>query len=71
LHDGISFEQSGKAALVICTTPFERPAKNIARVMGLPDYKFAMVEHPLGSRTFAEIRVLARSAYEQGLEILS
>jgi hypothetical protein len=71
LHDGISFEQSGKAALVICTTPFESPAKNIARVMGLPDYQFAMVEHPLGSRTLAEIKVLARSAYEQGLEILS
>jgi len=71
LHDGISFEQSGKAALVICTTPFEKTAKNIARIMGLPDYRFAMIEHPLGSRTSSEIKALARLAYEQGVEILS
>ena len=55
MHDGISFEQLGKRAIVLCTDPFEVTARNIARMMGLPDYPFVMVEHPIGSRTPAEI----------------
>jgi hypothetical protein len=38
LHDGISFEQLGKRAVVPCTEPFEVTARNIARIMGLPTY---------------------------------
>jgi hypothetical protein len=70
LHDGITFEQSGKRALVLCTTPFEVTAKNIARMMGLPDYPFALLEHPLGSRTPEEIKQSAEDAYRQGISIL-
>ena len=70
MHDGISFEQLGKRAIVLCTEPFEVTARNIARMMGLPDYPFVMVEHPLGSRTLPEIKVLAVSAYEQAVPIL-
>tara|TARA_B100000676_G_scaffold203286_1_gene199511 strand:- start:1447 stop:1665 length:219 start_codon:yes stop_codon:yes gene_type:complete len=70
LHDGISFEQLGKRAVVLCTEPFEVTAKNIARMMGLPEYPFVMVEHPIGSRTLPEIKVLAESAYKQALGIL-
>jgi|TARA_B100000530_G_C15891763_1_gene461717 hypothetical protein len=70
LHDGISFEQLGKRAIVICTEPFEVTARNIARMMGLQDYPFVIVEHPIGSRTLPEIKVLAESAYEQALPIL-
>jgi hypothetical protein len=70
LHDGISFEQLGKRAIVLCTEPFEVTARNIARMMGLPDYPFVMVEHPIGSRTLPEIKVLAVSAYEQAVPIL-
>ncbi|MBG05959.1 MAG: hypothetical protein CMM59_18010 [Rhodospirillaceae bacterium] len=70
MHDGISFEQLGKRAIVLCTEPFEVTARNIARMMGLPDYPFVMVEHPIGSRTLPEIKVLAESAYEQAVPIL-
>ena len=56
--------------MVLCTEPFEVTAKNIARMMGLPEYPFVMVEHPIGSRTLPEIKVLAESAYEQALGIL-
>jgi len=70
LHDGISFEQLGKRAIVLCTEPFEVTARNIARMMGLPDYPFVMVEHPIGSRTLPEIKMLAESAYEQAVPIL-
>jgi hypothetical protein len=71
LHDGVSFEQFGKPALVICTQPFEATAKNIARVLGLADYPFASVEHPIGSRTPAEILERAEDAYRQGLTFLT
>ena len=71
MHDGISFEQLGKRALVLCTDPFEVTAKNIARMMGLPDYPFMMVEHPIGSRTLPEIKARAEVAYRQALPILT
>ena len=56
--------------MVLCTEPFEVTAKNIARMMGLPEYPFVMVEHPIGSRSLPEIKMLAKSAYEQALGIL-
>ncbi len=71
MHDGITFEQFGKPAVVLCTYPFEVTAKNIARVLGLPDYRFVMVEHPIGSRTLAEIRERAQNAYDQAVDILT
>jgi hypothetical protein len=70
LHDGISFEQLGKRALVLCTEPFEVTARNIARIMGLSDYPFLMVQHPIGSCTLPELRARAEVAYRQGLPIL-
>jgi len=70
LHDGISFEQLGKRAVVVCTEPFEVTVKNIARMLGLPTYPFIIVQHPIGSRTLEEIKVLAEAAYDQALPIL-
>jgi hypothetical protein len=70
LHDGISFEQLGKRAVVLCTEPFEVTAKNIARIMGLPTYPFLMLQHPIGSCTLPELRERAEEAYRQALPIL-
>lgn len=71
MHDSISFEQLGKPGLAVCTTPFEANLSNLARVMGLPDFPFILVDHPIGSRTIDEIRERARQAYAQALAILS
>ena len=70
MHDGITFEQSGKRALVLCTRPFEVTARNIARIMGLPDYPFVLLDHPLGSLNPQEVRERAAAAHEQGVGIL-
>jgi hypothetical protein len=70
LHDGISFEQLGKRAVVLCTEPFEVTAKNIAKIMGLPDYPFLKVQHPIGSCTLPELKERAEVAYRQALAIL-
>jgi hypothetical protein len=60
----------GKRAVVLCTTPFVVTAKNIARVMGLPEYPFAVLEHPIGSCTPEEIKQKAEEAANQIEEIL-
>ena len=70
MHDGITFEQTGKRAVVLCTAPFEVTAKNMARMLGLPDYPFAILDHPLGSCTASEIQQRAKVASEQAVDIL-
>ncbi len=70
MHDGISFEQLGKRALVLCTQPFEVTAKNIARVMGLASYPFLLVDHPIGSCSLPQLKQRAEVAYRQALPIL-
>ena len=71
MHDSISFEQLGKPGLAICTTPFEKNVKNMARAMGLPGFPVVLVDHPLGSRTDEEIERRAEEAYAQALAILA
>lgn len=70
MHDAISFEQLGKRALVVTTSPFEVTVRNIARVLGLPDYPFLKIQHPIGSCTPAELKARAEVAYGQAVPIL-
>ena len=56
--------------MVICTTPFEVTVKNIARVLGLADYPFVKVQHPIGSCTLPELKIRAEAAYAQAVSIL-
>jgi hypothetical protein len=60
----------GKRAVVLTTEPFEVTAKNIARILGLADYPFTKVQHPIGSCTTAELKARAEVAYQQALAIL-
>ena len=65
------FEQLGKPAVVLCTEPFAVTAQNIARTLGCADYPFVLLQHPLGSKTQAQIEEMAAHAYHQAVEILS
>ena len=56
--------------MVLCTVPFQVTARNIAKVLGLPDYPFLSVQHPIGSCTLPELKARAEDAYRQGLSIL-
>ena len=55
---------------MLCTEPFEVTAKNIARIMGLADYPFMKVAHPIGSCTTPELKARAEVAYHQAVAIL-
>ena len=71
MHDGIMLEELGTRTIVLCTEPFEVTAKNIARTLGLPDYPFVLLEHPLGSNTDAQVHARAEVAFAQGVDILT
>lgn len=70
MHDGLTFEQLGRRAIVLCTVPFAVTARNIARVLGCADYPFLQVEHPIGSCSHSELKARAEVAYTQALPIL-
>jgi hypothetical protein len=70
VHDGISFEQYGKPSLVLCTHPFDPTGRMIAKTLGLPDFRYALVDHPIGSASEEDLCQRALDGYEQGLQIL-
>ena len=56
---------------VICTDQFVQSAKAQAAICGNPDYPFAVVAHPIGSLTPAELQARAAAALPQVLAILT
>jgi|TARA_B100002003_G_scaffold246895_1_gene277431 hypothetical protein len=46
------------------TSKFVDAAELMARVLGMPDYKFAIIEHPVSSATDAELEARARVTLE-------
>jgi hypothetical protein len=52
------------------TTRFVSAAEMMARVLGMPGYEFAVIDHPVSSATDAQLAARARSAIEQGLKML-
>ena len=64
MHDGIEVELRGLPAAVVCTVPFENMGRSTARIRGLPDYPFALVEHPLGRIDGSGLEERVREALE-------
>jgi len=65
LHDAISAEQAGKPAAAVMTDRFIESARLMAEVCGLPGYPFAVIPHPISSRSDAELRASAEEAARQ------
>jgi hypothetical protein len=49
LHDSIMAERLGVPAVGVMTTRFVTAAKLMAKVLGMPDYPFAVIEHPISN----------------------
>ena len=58
-------------AAVICTDQFVESARAQAAICGNPHYPFAVVLHPIGSLTPAELKARAEAAVPQVLAILT
>jgi hypothetical protein len=71
LHDGIELDRRGVPAAVICTEEFVASSKAQAAICGNPLYEFAVVAHPIGSLTQAELRARAAVALPQVIAILT
>ena len=53
--DAIILEKAGIPAVPIITDAFENTAREMAELWGIPDFRFVMMPHPLGSLTPAGI----------------
>jgi hypothetical protein len=52
------------------TTRFVTAAELMCRVLGMPDYAFAVIEHPLSSACDARLADYARATQEQARRLL-
>ena len=61
----MQLEAMGVPAIAICTAPFISGAQAMANLAAMPDYPFAVVQHPIGSLTPEQIRDRAVEAAPQ------
>jgi hypothetical protein len=52
------------------TSRFVSAAEMMSRVLGMPDYRFATIGHPVSSATDDDLKAMARLALEQGRRLL-
>jgi hypothetical protein len=52
------------------TSRFASAAEMMSRVLGMPDYRFAMIGHPVSSATDDDLKAMAKLAIEQGLSMI-
>ncbi len=52
------------------TERFVSAAEMMCRVLGMPDYRFAIIGHPVSSATDDDLRAMAKRAIEQGRALL-
>jgi hypothetical protein len=61
VHDGIEMERLGIPTASIITHVFNNTAKAMTRMMGVPDYDYAVAPHPLSSLSDDECRQRAEA----------
>lgn len=57
-------ERAGVPALAVMTSNFVSAAELMGRVLGMPDYDFAVIDHPVSSATDDGLEARARVAVE-------
>ena len=63
-------ERLGVPALAVVTTRFASAAELMSRVLGMPGYRFAVIDHPISSATDAELKAMAAATIAQVRELL-
>ncbi len=57
-------------AFSVMTSRFVSAAEMMSRVLGMPDYRFAVIGHPVSSATDGDLEAMARVAIDQGRRLL-
>lgn len=70
MHDGIIFERHGIPAAPIATDQFVNMGRASAEAQGLPDYPFAVIEHPISRLGDDDLRRKAEAALPRVVELL-
>jgi hypothetical protein len=70
LADGIVLEKAGVPAVSVCTDAFVVPARAMAGVYGVPDFRFVTIPHPIASLTAAQIEANIRPVIDDVVRIL-
>lgn len=52
------------------TTRFVSAAELMCRVLGMPDYKFAVIGHPISSAPDEKLREFAQATVDQARQLL-
>ena len=52
------------------TTQFVSAAELMCRVLGMPDYKFVVIDHPISSASDETLAAYARATIEQARRLL-
>ena len=61
----------GRAALTVCSSAFTTLGYAQARALGCPDLPIAVVAHPFGLRTRAEVRALAEQCVDDVAKLIT
>ena len=70
MHDSIELEKLGVPSIAICTEPFKSGAHAVAKLSGMPDFPFAVVQHPIGTLDESGVRGRAADAVPQVIAAL-
>lgn len=70
MADGIIFEKRGVPAASVTTDAFTASGNAMARARGFPNYRYAMMPHPLSSLTPEQVQEQATKLIPELLEIL-
>ena len=64
VHDVVRLEERGVPTAAVATQPFVDEALEQARVLGMPDYRMVLIEHPVQLATTEELQRRAAAAFE-------
>jgi hypothetical protein len=68
--DGTIFEQRGIPAASVTTDAFTASGNAMAKARGFPNYRYAMMPHPLSSLNPEQVRAAALQLLPEILDIL-
>ena len=71
MQDAAALEKLGVPSTVLVTKPFNTQARAMTNLLGMPDYKYTLIGHPMGSLNEAQVMDRAKEALPQALSQLT